>query len=377
MTDVDSKPYKGPWVNYAMNGLRPAGTDEAYIETIRVLKKQGWNYFKIDTLRHILYDNYRKNPFYWKFKEQNMEEAFRAVVSGVKREVGGSYLLACWGTMPELAGLPNGARIGEDVGPDFASMRRSAKYIAQFHHLNNIVWRNDPDYMCLRLEPELARSWASMTSLAGGHLMVSDKPGDYTPEHINIMRRVSPTVYSKPINVAQTAPDPEFFTLHNRKFGESWTVVSHHAWKAVAAKSVSLDKVGVAKGRYYAFDFWNQKYMGIVDSKLPLGALVEGHCQVISLRPVQDHPQILGTERHISQGAFELDKVKWENNVLSGTYLVGPGQKWSLTVFVPKGYSVTKAEPKGAETKLDGQVLTVTIPISNGAVKWAVTFTKV
>ena len=375
VADDGGKPFRGPWVNYAMNGLQP-GADEAYFETFRVLKKQGWNYFKIDTLRHILYDNYRKNPFYWKFKEQNMEEAFRAVVSGVKREVGGSYLLACWGTMPELAGLPNGARIGEDVGPDFASMRRSAKYIAQFHHLNNIVWRNDPDYMCLRLEPELARSWASMTSLAGGHLMVSDKPGDYTPEHINIMRRVSPTVFSKPINVAQTAPDPEFFTLHNRKFGESWTVVSHHAWKAVAVKSVSLDKVGVAKGRYHAFDFWNQKYMGIVDSKLPLGALVEGHCQVISLRPVQDHPQILGTERHISQGAFELDKVKWENNVLSGTYLVGPGQKWSLTVFVPKGYSVTKAEPKGAETKLDGQVLTVTIPISNGAVKWAVTFTK-
>ena len=39
--DVDSKPYKGPWVNYAMNGLNPAWAEEAYFETIRVLKKQG------------------------------------------------------------------------------------------------------------------------------------------------------------------------------------------------------------------------------------------------------------------------------------------------------------------------------------------------
>ena len=376
VTDAESKPYKGPWVNYAINGLRP-GADEAYFETFRVLKKQGWNYFKIDTLRHVLYDNYRMNPFYWKFNEQSMEEAFRAVVAGAKKQVGGSYVLACWGAMPELAGIPNGARIGEDVGPDLASMRRSAKYIAQFHHLNNIVWRNDPDYMCLRLEPELARSWASMTSLAGGHLMISDKPDAYTPEHINIMRRVSPTVFSKPVNVAQEAPDPEFFTLHNRKFGESWTVVSHHAWKALPAKSLPLAQMGVVRGKYHAFDFWNQKYLGVVDSKVNFDALAEGHCQVVSLRPILDRPQVLGTERHISQGAFELEAVKWEIETLSGTYKVGPGQRWRLSIFVPKGYSVLKVDTKGVEMKQDGQILTLTMPLSGSSVKWSVTFSKV
>jgi alpha-galactosidase len=373
--DAELKPFRGPWVNYALNGLQP-GADEAYFESIRVLKKQGWNYFKIDTLRHILYDNYRKNPFYWKVNDQSMEEAFRAILAGIRREAGGSYVLACWGTMPELAGLPSGARIGEDVGPDFASMRRSAKYIAQFHHLNNVVWRNDPDYMCLRLDPELARSWASMTSLAGGHLMISDKPGDYTPEHINIMRRVSPTIFSKPINIRQESPDPEYFTLHNQKFGECWTVVSHHAWKAMTAKSESLESLGISKGKFHAFDFWHQKYLGVVDTKVPFDALLEGHCQVISLRPVKDHPQVLGTERHISQGAFDLDGVKWENDILSGAYRAGPGQKWSLTVIVPKGYSVAKVEPKGTESDQVGEVLTLTFPVNGGQIKWSVSFTK-
>jgi alpha-galactosidase len=375
VTDVVGKPFRGPWVNYAINGLKP-GADEAYFETFRVLKKQGWNYFKIDTLRHVLYDNYRMNPYYWKLNEQSMEEAFRAVVSGAKKQVGNSYVLACWGAMPELAGIPSGARIGEDVGPDFASMRRSAKYIAQFHHLNNIVWRNDPDYMCLRLDPELARSWASMTSLAGGHLMISDKPESYTPEHINIMRRVSPTVFSKPVNVVQEAPDPEFFTLHSRKFGESWTVISHHAWKPTQAKSISMAQVGVTAGKYHAFDFWRQKYLGIVDSKLKFDSLSEGHCQVISLRPVQDRPQVLGTERHVSQGAFELDAVKWEDNNLSGNYRVGPGQKWNLTIFVPRGFAVSKVNTKGVIAKQEEQVLTLTMPLSNTAIKWSVSFEK-
>ena len=192
----------------------------------------------------------------------------------------------------------------------------------------------------------------------------------------NIMRRVSPTVFSKPINVAQEEPDPEFFTLHSRKFGESWTVVSHQAWKALPAKTVPLAQVGVSSGKYHAFDFWNQKYLGVVNSKVNFDALAEGHCQVISLRQVLDRPQILGTERHISQGAFELEGVKWENESLSGTYKVGPGQRWSLSIFVPKGYSVSKVEPKGVEQKQSGQVLSLTMPLSGSSVKWSVAFTR-
>ncbi len=377
IVDTESKPYKGPWVNYAMDGLKP-GADEAYFETIRDLKKQGWNYFKIDTLRHVLYDNYRKNPFYFKFNEENMEESFRAVFSGVRNAAGGSYVLACWGTMPELAGLPMGARIGEDVGPDIASMRRSAKYIAQFHHLNNIVWRNDPDYMCLRLDPEVAKSWASMVSLAGGQLMVSDKPNDYTSPHLEIMKRVSPTVFSRPMNVKQEQPDPEFFTMHCNKGDENWTVVSHHAWAPMKAKEVSLHQVGLEKGKYLAFDFWDHQFLGVVDSRVPFRGLAEGHCQVVGLRPLLDRPQLLGTDRHISQGAYDIDAMKWDaaKLSLSGTYRVGPGQRWKISIYVPKGYVFGSSDVKGIDTSMTGQVLTLVMPMGNGASRWSVTFKR-
>lgn len=375
--DDNSKPFRGPWVNYAMDGQSP-GADEAYFETIREMKKQGWNYFKIDTLRHVLYDNYRKNPFFFKFREESMEESFRAIMNGVRREAGGSYVLACWGTMPELAGLANGARIGEDVGPDFDSMRRSAKYIAQFHHLNNVVWRNDPDYMCLRLDPEVARSWASFVSLAGGHLMVSDKPSDYKAAHLDIMKRVSPTVFSRPTNVKQEKPDPEFFTLHCKKFDEEWTVVSHHGWPAVHGKQTSFEELGLPKGKYHVYDFWKQTYRGIVDTKVSWDPLAGGQCQVLALRPVQDHPQVLGTERHISQGAYDLDAVKWDSAKmnLSGQYRIGPGQRWHLTIFVPKGYAMASVDVKGIESKVEGSILTLTMPLGNGPSRWSVTFKK-
>jgi hypothetical protein len=132
VTGLDGKPHKGPWVNYAMNGLDKSAREEAYINTVREFKRQGWDYFKIDTLRHVLYDSYRQVPAYWITRGESMEQAYRTILSETKKAAGNSYVLACWGTIPELAGLADGARIGEDVGPDFESMRRSAKYIAQF-----------------------------------------------------------------------------------------------------------------------------------------------------------------------------------------------------------------------------------------------------
>ena len=99
---------------------------------------------------------------------------------------------------------------------------------------------------------------------------------------------------------------------------------------------------------------------------------------MISLRPLLDRPQLLGTERHISQGAFDIDAMKWDaaKNNLSGTYRIGPGQKWSLSIYVPKGYALATSEPKNLEVKQTESVLTLTPQIGNGAVKWSVTFKK-
>lgn len=369
----DGKPLRGPWVNWAMNGLRP-GADEAYFDTIRTLKGQGWDYFKIDTLRHVLYDNYRLNPAYWTARKESMEAAYRNIVGTIKRIAGNSYVLACWGTLPELAGLPDGCRIGEDVDPTVASMRRSAKYIAQFNHLNNVVWRNDPDYMCLRLDPELARAWTAMTALAGGHLMISDKPSDYTPEHIRIMRQVGPPLVSRTVNAQPLTPDPEFFTLNAAKFGEEWAVVSHQAWADLPAKDVPVSRFGLDPAkRYLAFDFWNAKPLGLVQGTLPLHALTEGHCQVVSLRPLLDRPQVLGTDRHIGQGVHELEAVTWRNRQLSGRFLGGPGETWRMFIHFPKGFMPSVVQ--GATIKsIEGEVLELAFEPSDKPQPWTIRF---
>jgi alpha-galactosidase len=376
ITGANRKPIKGPWVNYAVNGLLPASLDEAYIKTIRDLKAMGWRYFKIDTLRHVLYDNYYRAPEYWKKRKQSPETAFRKIMQTIKSTAGDDiYVLACWGTIPELAGIANGCRIGEDVGPEVASMRRSAKYIAQFHHLNQVVWRNDPDYMCLRLPTDQAQAWVTMTALAGGHLMVSDPVKEYDADRIELLRKVGPPMVLKPTVVRPLAPDPEWMTLDAEKDGEQWSVVARMAWQVRPSVAVPLEQFGLSPDQdYLAFDFWLGKPIGVVRGSTTWHELKEGQTQVIAFRPLLDHPQVWGTDRHIGQGVVELDHVVWNENSLSGTFRRGKGQNWQLFLHVPTGWTVQGVE--GASMTRSGEALALTFPEGSASVSWKATFLK-
>jgi hypothetical protein len=76
--------------------------------------------------------------------------------------------------------------------------------------------------------------------------------------------------------------------------------------------SVQFDKVGLERSRdYLLFDFWNQKFLGKVQGQYSV-ELSPHACQVLSLRPAEGHPQLVGTDRHITMGAVELKDEKWD-----------------------------------------------------------------
>ena len=374
VTDPDGKPLQGPWVGYSMDSGNKAAVEEAYTDALKAFRADGWRYFKIDTLRHVLYDSYRRAPEYWAARHTDSSAAFRHLFAQVREAVGkDNYLLACWGALPELAGLPDGCRIGEDVGPSFASMRKSAKYIAQFHYANNVVWRNDPDYMCLRVSPEQCQTWATLTSLTGGHVMVSDPVEAYDAARVDILRRVGPPLVTKPGNVIPHDPDPEWVTLNAAKSGDSWTVAARMAWKPLPAKAVSLDTLGLNSSvEYLAFDFWHSRFLGVVRGTAPFIELPEGACQVVAFRPVTGLPQVLGDDRHVGQGALELDGVKFEGHRLSGRFLRSPGRTWKLFLYEPKAWGFERASVDARQ--IEPRVVELTIPEGKGWLGWQADF---
>ena len=71
--------------------------------------------------------------------------------------------------------------------------------------------------------------------------------------------------------------------------------------------------------KFHAYDFWRDEYLGVIDGESPL-ELEAFESRVLALHQVADHPQLISTSRHVSQGAVELKNLSWnaETGVLSG-----------------------------------------------------------
>ena len=75
---------------------------------------------------------------------------------------------------------------------------------------------------------------------------------------------------------------------------------------------LNFAKAGLDPGRdYLLFDFWNQKFLGKVRGEYSV-ELAPHDCRVISVRPDEGHPQLIGTDRHITMGGVEISNEVWD-----------------------------------------------------------------
>jgi hypothetical protein len=76
--------------------------------------------------------------------------------------------------------------------------------------------------------------------------------------------------------------------------------------------SIGFDRLGLDPDRpYVLFDFWKQKFLGKLRGEFAADLLPHA-CEVISIRPAADHPQLVGTDRHITMGGMELKDEAWD-----------------------------------------------------------------
>ncbi|MFQ3549721.1 MAG: hypothetical protein SNJ70_08220 [Armatimonadota bacterium] len=344
LKDDEGKLIREKFVAYAIDGNNDDAVNDAFVKTIKGLKDQGWSYFKIDTLRHLLYDHYRRHPNYWESRNVSSDEAFRNIFRKIKEAASEDiYVMACWGVLPELADIADGCRIGEDIGAEYNSLIKAERYISRFQYLNNIIWRNDPDYMCMRIELEYARTWATIIALTGGQLMVSDSAEFYDVDRLDIMKKVGPPLFIRPSILDQIGNNNELFTLEIDKPYEHWLVAARAAWSEdnLSKKEIKFSELGLSTDKeYLVFDFWNEKFIGVFSKSFNSESLNIGECRVYGIREYQKHPQILATNRHITMGAVELENVKWDKNTLSGDFILPDSREYILYLYIPNGFII-------------------------------------
>lgn len=135
-------------------------------------------------------------------------------------------------------------------------------------------------------------------------------------------------------------------------------------------------------GRYYVYDFWNNRLVGIyggedrLEQKLkPLQALS------YSVHRLKKHPQFLSTNRHIMQGYVDLAKVVWDDEGLtySGTAEVVGGEAFVITLagngFLARGVEVSEGAGRIEEGQ-DGLDRLVMESGKTGTVRWVVRWEK-
>ncbi len=279
-----------------------------------------------------------------------------------------AFLLASWGPRPELIGIIDATRLGDD-GFGYGGF-------AQFNSFNNVVWRNDPDHI------EISRAdgfrSATITSLTGSLLMLTDQPEVYRSDRVEAARRTAPVLFTLPgqvydidptrssrldmanHEVSGSGPRPfeadqrlqqTLYQLDVARPFEHWTVLARTVG---APEVIRMTDLGLATGReYLAFDFWAKRFLGAFRDSVVTGAIDPVfQVQVLCFREEQPHPQLLATNRHVSCGGVDLERVSWNGETLSGTSRVVNGDDYELYLSEPDGWTAESATAIGANAAL-------------------------
>ncbi len=100
----------------------------------------------------------------------------------------------------------------------------------------------------------------------------------------------------------------------------------------------TLAALGIPAARLAAYDVWAER--PLADVQQTLKATVAPHTTLtVALRPAASHPQVIGTTRHIIQGAIDLSDERWDaaTRTLAATSTKLDGRPYAVTVAVPKG----------------------------------------
>ena len=393
----DGQPARGNWIGFVMDGANPATMKDLVLPVYRRLRAQGWSYFKVDALRHLRYEGYNSHSEFYSNRGVDRVRVYRSFVQQIRDVIGrDAFLLASWGPRPELVGIIDATRLGDD-GFGYGGF-------SQFNSFNNVVWRNDPDHI------EIARAdgyrSATITSLTGSLLMLTDRPDVYRGSRVEAARRTSPVLFTVPGQVYDVDPSrtsrlsmvehevsgsgPRPFeadqrlqqTLYQldvaRPF-ERWTVLARTAG---APDTLHMMDLGLPTDRdYVAFDFWGKRFLGTFRDTFIAGMVDTAfQVQVVCFRERQLHPQLLATNRHVSCGGVDLESVRWDGEALSGVSRVVTGDAYELYVTEPDGWTAKSAEAPAASAALgerrNGSVRVTIRGAVSGLVAWRIGYQR-
>lgn len=395
--DAAGKPFETRWGGTCLDMTQPGAREHLRGVVQRIAHEWGYQFFKMDglwtgTATRLMYvnDGYQDDQIGEASLQDLGQTHIEAYRNGLKlvREVAGPdvFLLGCCVSQNMRSfggafGLVDAMRVGPDTGAGHIGTHHGSRQ----YFLHGRVWLNDPDCVSVRAATPLeqARVNASWTAITGQLFYNSDWLPALPAERVEILKRTMTPhgLRPRPVDLFDTEP-AQIWLLTDTRHAPRRDVVAFFNWDAkkpttlTCAPTVAWDshpgrtvawnshpgpspdaKPSATPRRavsaldlppapaYVAFDFWANRF--VPPTRGPLVAqLPPASCQVLAVRPVADHPQLLSTSRHVTQGIVDVLEERWDAaaQTLSGVSRLVADDPYELRIIVPVGPASWKVQ---------------------------------
>ena len=323
----------------------------------------GYKAIKFDTLPNCIqaHENFHANMHK---PELTTYSAYRGMVKRVRELVGEDvYMLACSGSYDPVllwgAGLFDSSRIGPDLFT-WEKFVETFDRLAQFYPLHGVVIYNDPDNVVLREEYstfEQAKTRLSVVSLLGLPLTFGDELSELPEERLDLLRRALPVqkVHPADFNNGLSDGKTRLISLNISRPYEGYLVAGvTNLTDAPRTREISLaDTLRLADGEYLVWDYFEDKLLGVFTRSIIL-ELSPYSTKVLAVRRKLSRPQLVTTNRHLTQGAAEIVDMSWSEDTLelAFTSRLVKDDPYKAVIHLPEGYfidtcTVSKLEDSG------------------------------
>jgi hypothetical protein len=277
--------------------------------------------------------------------------AYRKGFEIMRRSIGDKCHLQDCGPGPVTVGLLDSMRIELDQNYGFrrdtwrqyfTSTTGSAAAAAKRYYFHKRTWINDADHVCLNLlSLSQAQAAASLLALTGGNLLSGDRLPDLDPARLDILKKIYPSSgeAARPVDLFDTDEQTVFAIKIKRSFDE-WTVVGIFNPDEYASieRVLPLERLWLDPQKsYIVYDFWQERLHGLVEREVSVTVPPTG-VTLLALHEKQGRPQVISTDRHVLQGALELENANWdeERQTLAGISLGPLGTAHNIAVYIPE-----------------------------------------
>ncbi|MEI8371724.1 MAG: glycoside hydrolase family 36 protein [Planctomycetota bacterium] len=404
---VGGKPFDTSWGGTCMDMTNPDARKYLHDYVVQMSHDWGYRFFKMDGLStgavvspqyvNLGYKDDHLGDAVLHDPNKTNIEAYRSGLELVREAAGKDvFLLGCCAAQNMRSyggafGLVDAMRVGPDNGGDDWNSVLTGPLIASRHyHLNGRVWYNDPDVVYVRpsLSLDQARANASWVAITGQLFMVSDDFTKLKPERLEVLKRVMPAHgrQARPVDLLEEEI-PRIWLVTDNRGGIRRDVIGLFNWDNKPWNAdYALDRVGLPESkRYVAFDFWGNRLLPPVEGRLKV-TLPPTSCMILAVRPESDHPQVISTSRHVTQGMVDLPEEKWDasTKTLSGQSKVVAGDPHEIRIALgaeSTRWHVTRTQansgPATVALSQEKDLIRVLIKTATGGdIEWSVQFAK-